>query len=95
MKEARRAVSADNDQVRVTTWTFETAGDATGRHRHEFDYVVVPVTGGTFEVTDVDGSVREMNQVAGSPYLGGAGTAHNVVSRNGQGAVFVELELKR
>jgi quercetin dioxygenase-like cupin family protein len=95
MTEARGNVSVDNDQVRVTTWTFEAAGAATGRHRHEFDYVVVPITGGTFRVTDLDGSEREMRQVAGSPYLGAAGTAHDVVNAADHEAVFVEIELKR
>ena len=92
---AQHVVNADNDDVRVTTWTFEASGAATGHHRHEFDYVVVPVTGGRFEVVDVDGSVREMDQVSGSPYLGTAGTAHDVVSAATQRAVFVEIELKR
>jgi quercetin dioxygenase-like cupin family protein len=95
MTNARAIVSEDNDQVRVTTWTFEGAGAATGRHRHEFDYVVVPVTDGTFTVTDIDGGVREMKQVAGSPYLGTAGTAHDVVNSADREAVFVEIELKR
>jgi beta-alanine degradation protein BauB len=95
MTEARRVVSVDNDRVRVTTWTFESAGDAIGRHRHEFDYVVVPVTGGTFTVIDPDGSERQMDQVAGSPYLGTAGTAHDVVNAASEEAVFVEIELKR
>jgi beta-alanine degradation protein BauB len=95
MITAHGIVSQDNDQVRVTTWTFEAAGAATGRHRHEFDYVVVPVTGGTFTVTDVDGTVREMTQVAGSPYLGAAGTDHDVVNAGERAAVFVEIELKR
>jgi quercetin dioxygenase-like cupin family protein len=95
MTSARSIVSEDNDQVRVTTWTFQAAGAATGRHRHEFDYIVVPVTGGTFTVTDADGTVREMNQVAGSPYLGTAGTDHDVVSAGDREAVFVEIELKR
>jgi beta-alanine degradation protein BauB len=95
MSQAHHVVSADDDRVRVTTWTFEAAGAATGRHRHEFDYIVVPVTGGTFSVTDAVGSVREMDQVAGSPYLGTAGTEHDVVSRADDEAVFVEIELKR
>jgi hypothetical protein len=95
MTQARAVVGVDNDQVRVTTWTFEGAGAATGHHRHEFDYVVVPVTGGTFTVTDIDGGVREMNQVAGAPYLGTAGTAHDVVNGADREAVFVEIELKR
>jgi hypothetical protein len=94
MKVAHHTVNADNDKVRVTTWTFGAARAATGRHRHEFDYVVVPITGGRFEVLDEDGSVREMDQVAGSPYLGTAGTAHDVVSADAQEAVFVEVELK-
>jgi beta-alanine degradation protein BauB len=94
MSEAHPVVNADNEQVRVTTWTFGAAGAATGQHRHEFDYVVVPITGGTFNVTDVDGSVRKMDQVAGSPYLGTAGTAHDVVSASDREAVFVEIELK-
>lgn len=92
---AQEILGLNNDQVRVTTWTFETAGDATGRHRHEFDYVVVPVTGGAFTVTDADGSVREMTQVAGSPYLGTAGTDHDVVNATDRESVFVEIELKR
>jgi quercetin dioxygenase-like cupin family protein len=95
MSQAHHVVSADDDRVRVTTWAFEAAGAATGRHRHEFDYIVVPVTGGTFTVTNADGSVREMDQVAGSPYLGTAGTDHDVVSSADDEAVFVEIELKR
>jgi quercetin dioxygenase-like cupin family protein len=95
MTEARRVVNADNEQVRVTTWTFEAAGDAIGQHRHEFDYVVVLVSGGTFTVIDLDGSERQLDQVAGLPYLGTAGTAHDVVNAADEEAVFVEIELKR
>jgi hypothetical protein len=95
MTEARGEVSVDDDRQRVTTWTFARPGVATGQHRHEFDYVVVPVTGGTFRVLELDGSEREMEQVAGTPYLGKAGTEHDVVSSGDGGAVFVEIELKR
>jgi beta-alanine degradation protein BauB len=95
MDPAQRSVDADTDEVRVTTWTFEGPGSAIGPHRHEFDYVVVPVTGGRFEVIDVDGSTREMRQVAGSPYLGAAGTSHDVISATDSKTVFVEIELKR
>jgi beta-alanine degradation protein BauB len=95
MTEARADVSVDDENVRVTTWTFEGPGAAIGRHRHEFDYVVVPVTGGTFTVVELDGSEREMEQVAGAPYLGTAGTEHDVVSAGDGEAVFVEIELKR
>ena len=91
---ATRTAVSDSDRARVTTWTFSQAGATTGQHRHEFDYIVVPVTGGTFTVTDVDGSVGELEQVAGVPYLRPAGATHDVVNSSGREAVFVEIELK-
>lgn len=83
----------DTDAVRVTTWTFQD-GDATGHHVHEYDYVIVPVTGGTFEVIDHDGTPREMAQEAAVPYQGNAGTSHDVINRSGRAATFIEIELK-
>ena len=65
--------STDDDRLRITTWTFED-GEDTGHHRHEFDYVVVPVTGGAFEITEPDGGTREMTQEAANAYQGRAGT---------------------
>jgi hypothetical protein len=94
VKTAHSTTTVDNDQVRVTTWTFDAEGDATGHHRHEFDYVVVPITGGTFRVINSDTSVRELVQVAGAPYVGVAGTTHDVVSTAESESVFVEIELK-
>lgn len=94
MGRAHGDVSVDDDRIRVTTWTFDAAGAATGQHRHEFDYLVVPITGGTFRVVNLDGSEREMDQVAGSPYLGTAGTEHDVISATDREVVFVEIELK-
>ena len=93
MPIAQSKVIADTDHVRVTRWEFQ-AGDDTGHHRHEFDYVVVPVTGGTFAVVDNDGATRDMVQEAATPYLGAAGTEHNVINQSGRTAVFVDVELK-
>ena len=94
MSTARSTTSADTDRVRITTWTFED-GENTGRHRHDYDYIVVPVTGGTFAITEPDGTTRQMTQEAAVAYLGRAGTEHNVISRSHRTAVFVEIELKR
>jgi beta-alanine degradation protein BauB len=91
---AQSTVIADTDHVRVTRWEFHD-GDDTGHHRHEFDYVVVPVTGGTFSVVENDRAIRDMVQEAAIPYLGTAGTEHNVINRSGRTAVFVDVELKR
>jgi beta-alanine degradation protein BauB len=85
----------DDEEVRVTTWTFATDGDATGHHVHEYDYLVVPVTGGTFTIVHDDETTSEFVQQAGTPYRGTAGTSHNVVNSSRSPAVFVEIELKR
>ena len=45
MQKAIPTVQVDNDRTRVTQWRFE-PGAATGYHRHEYDYVIVPQTSG-------------------------------------------------
>lgn len=89
----RSRVIANNDRVRVTIWTFAD-GEETGDHRHEYDYVVVPVTGGEFVVIDRSGATSEMIQEPSVAYLGRKGTDHNVINRSGRTAVFVDVELK-
>ena len=44
-ERAVATVKIDNERVRVTEWRFA-PGAATGWHRHELDYVVVPMTTG-------------------------------------------------
>lgn len=95
MKPAEPAVTTDDGQVRITTWTFTEQGSSTGEHHHDYDYIVVPVTGGTLTVTTPDGSHHDMTQHAGSPYHGSAGTTHTVTNNTDQPVVFVEIELKR
>jgi beta-alanine degradation protein BauB len=95
MNQADATISVDDDRIRVTTWTFVSDQATTGPHRHEFDYIVVPVTGGTFTVTGSDGSVRTMTQTAGTAYLGTTGTEHEVINVSGQAVRFVEIEIKR
>jgi quercetin dioxygenase-like cupin family protein len=94
MPNAHSEISSDDDRVRITTWTFQD-GEDTGHHTHEYDYIVVPISGGTFTVDEADGSTRELNQQAGTAYQGRAGAEHNVINRSGHTAVFVEVELKR
>ncbi len=92
MERAESAVLIDTDRVRVTAWKFA-PGQATGVHRHEFDYVVVPVSGGTFTVTAADGATQ-LNQQAGQAYARQAGVEHDVANSGPDGAMFVEVELK-
>jgi hypothetical protein len=93
MAEARSLHYGDDGRVRVTQWSFARAGEATGPHVHEFDYVVIPVTGGELTVLAEDGVETSMVQLAGIPYRGTAGTSHNVVSASGHAIIFVEVEL--
>ncbi len=51
---ATPTVLTDNDRVRVTRWVFA-AGEATGHHRHAYDYVVVPQSDGTLLIRSADG----------------------------------------
>jgi beta-alanine degradation protein BauB len=95
MAMATSATVMDDHQVRVTTWTFAADGDETGHHVHEYDYLVVPVTGGRFTIIHDDRTTSERIQQAGEPYRGTAGTSHNVVNSSGSCAVFVEVELRK
>jgi quercetin dioxygenase-like cupin family protein len=89
---ARPTVQIDNDRVRVTEWRF-TPGAATGWHRHEYDYVVVPMTTGPLRARTAQGEkVSEL--VTGRAYFGAAGVAHDVVNANAHEFAFVEIEVK-
>jgi hypothetical protein len=94
MSSAHSVITIDDDRVRVATWTFGARGDDTGPHVHEYDYIVVPITGGPFTVTTAAGATSDLVQRTGTPYRGTAGTAHNVTSAGEAPATFVEIELK-
>ena len=90
--EAVPTVQVDNDRVRVTEWRFA-PGAATGWHRHEFDYVVVPITTGTLLLKEGDGE-RYAVLTAGVSYSREVGVEHNVINANDYEFVFVEVEMK-
>jgi hypothetical protein len=58
-------------------------------HRHEYDYVVVPATGGTLTVLDSAGIGAELRQVAGEAYARNAGIEHEVISVGNRVMIFV------
>ena len=90
--KARATIQVDNDLVRVTEWRFA-PGDATGWHRHEYDYVVVPMTVGPLRIRSAQGEVSN-DIVVGQAYFRVAGAEHDVWNPNGHEVVFVEIELK-
>ena len=90
--EAVPTVQVDNDRVRVTEWRFA-PGAATGWHRHEFDYVIVPMTTGKLLLKEGDGE-RYAELTAGVSYSREFGVEHNVINANDYEFVFVEVEMK-
>ncbi len=91
--EAVPTVQVDNDTVKVTEWRF--APDAqTGWHRHEYDYVVVPVTDGRLRLETPGGEI-EAELKTGQSYSRAVGVEHNVINASGRELVFIEIEIKR
>jgi quercetin dioxygenase-like cupin family protein len=86
-------VQVDNDRVRVTEWRFA-PGAATGWHRHEHDYVIVPMTTGQLRI-DIGGSEVIAELVVGQSYARTAPVEHNVINANPYELTFIEIEMKR
>ena len=82
----------DNERVRVTEWRFA-PGAATGFHRHEFDYCVVPLVTGTLRIASRTGTA-DAALVAGRSYAREAGVEHDVINANDFEFAFIEVELK-
>ena len=85
-------VDIDNDKVRVTRWTLA-QGDETGQHRHEHDYVVIPLRSGRMRITQPDGSEVTTELTQAVPYFRQAGATHNVSNADPDVVDFVEVEL--
>jgi beta-alanine degradation protein BauB len=86
-------LQADNEQVRVTRYVFA-PGAATGWHRHEMDYVIVPLTTGKLKLTNGAGESVLADLEAGVSYFRKAGVEHDVENANDFEFAFVEIELK-
>ena len=91
--QAIPTVQVDNERVRVTEWRFP-PGAATGWHRHEYDYVVVPGTTGKLKLVHGDGSETIAELTAGVSYYRAAGVEHDVINASEGEFVFVEVEVK-
>jgi quercetin dioxygenase-like cupin family protein len=92
MPTAQAKVFVDNARVRVTEWRFA-PGAATGWHRHEMDYVVVPLTRGRLRLLE-GGGERLAELEVGVPYFRDSGVEHDVVNANEHEFAFIEIELK-
>jgi len=91
--KARATVFIDNERVRVTEWRFA-PGAATGWHRHEYDYVVVPMADGRLKIVAAGGQEAFAELKNGVPYFRTFGVEHDVINANDTEYAFVEIELK-
>ena len=90
---AKSNVMIDNDRTRVTEWSFE-IGDETGKHVHEYDYVVVPMLDGELKIINHDGEETISKLIKGNSYFRNKGVNHNVINNNDYSYSFVEIEFK-
>jgi len=90
---AKSDVQIDNDEVRVTEWRLE-PGSATGHHRHEMDYVIVPVSNSDMTIIAPDGTRSVSKLQVGKSYFRKAGVEHDVRNDTAEPIVFLEVELK-
>jgi beta-alanine degradation protein BauB len=89
MSAARATVQVDDGRVRVTRYDLG-PGDTIARHRHEHDYLVVPLVDGEIEVV-TDDATTPQRLAAGESYQRGAGVEHELVN-GAQPYSFVEIE---
>ncbi len=82
----------DNEKVIVTEWRFPPGGE-TGWHRHEYEYVVCPMTNGTLLLETPDGEINAELKI-GQTYSRNVGVEHNVINAGEEELVFVEVEIR-
>jgi len=90
--QATPTVRIDDGRVKATEWAFE-PGAETGWHRHEYDYVVVPLVSGRLLIEMPDGTSSTAELSRDIPYARKVGVEHNVVN-DGPGEMrFLEIEI--
>lgn len=89
---ATATIFIENSRTRVTEWRFGKRGDNTGWHRHEYDYVVVPLFDGHLEI-ETPGGERSLAALKnGVPYFRELGVEHDVINGNDFECAFIEIE---
>ncbi|WP_169545258.1 cupin domain-containing protein [Sneathiella aquimaris] len=93
-QQAEPTLQIDNNRTRVTEWRFA-PGAETGWHRHDMDYVVVPMVSGQLKLLELNGKEHIADLTAGVPYFRDTGVEHNVINANDYEFVFIEIEFKQ
>lgn len=88
---AEAVVIEDNARVRIVRYTLA-PGEATGWHRHERDYVIVPYGDCRVRV-EMAGNTVEAEMFRDQPYFRVKGAEHNVSNPTDMPLSFLEIEL--
>lgn len=86
------SVLINNELARVTEWRFKKRGDNTGWHRHEYDYIVIPLFDGQLEINTGSSETTIAPMRNGVPYFREVGVEHDVINGNDFKCAFVEIE---
>ena len=90
---SKSEIMINNEKTRVTRWSFK-PGEDTGKHIHEYDYVVVPLLDGQLKIINHDGRISISELSKGVSYFRKKGVNHNVINNNDFPYSFVEIEFK-
>jgi beta-alanine degradation protein BauB len=90
---AKSIVHITNDRVIVTEWRFD-PGANTGWHRHDHDYVIVPIKDGKLRLLEPGDVIRDVPLQQGVPYFRKAGVEQDVINPNAGEFAFIEVEIR-
>jgi len=90
--KAVATIQINEPHVRVTEYRFA-SGAETGWHRHEHDYVVVPLLDGKLLLEQPDGTSQVAELLRHRSYTRRAGVEHNVINANAFEFAFLEIEI--
>ena len=91
-QKATAELQLDTERVLVTKWTFPPNSE-TGWHRHNFDYVVIPLSDGCLTLDSGEGE-QKGDLKKGISYSRKKGVEHNVLNKGDSEVSFIEIELK-
>lgn len=91
MSGSSSEVVFEDDRFRVTRWTIEPGGEI-GMHRHEHDYVVVPMSESVMHVTTSAGERIVAELRPGAAYARAIGAEHRNENRGEAVVDFIEVE---
>jgi hypothetical protein len=63
------------------------------RHRHDHDYVIVPIKDGMLRLLEPGDVIRDVPLTQGVPYFRRAGVEHDVINPNDGEFAFIEVEI--